>query len=426
VIELKRISRASGIGAIAVTLVAVITLLAVAFGIAREPVRPVEAQGEPVRVAFDQDMVIDQDEIVNGDVSVTNGDLSVYGTVNGKVSVVNGEANIYGKVLGDVAVFAGGGVTLYPGSSVDGNILSSSDIELRKGSSVGGSVTSVGGTVNQERGATVKGSINRMDNPAEALQNLVQPNKPQPGGTGGSFDGGPFARIAGIFSIGILSVLILLLSVGLTAAIPNRVRTASSTLQAGPGPSIVVGIITAFLIPPAAALIAAVLAISVVGIVLLPVLAIGLLAVFLLGFVVVAHWLGKHLHDSTRPGAVAHLPFQSATLMVEVLLGVAVILASTLIPIAFLPAWMSVLMFLLVYGIACIGIGAVILSRLGTLAPPRHVYPHRIVYPTQAHNHYGSTLPHTPQTQMAAMASSEHTNTRPLGPTPALPRSEEG
>jgi cytoskeletal protein CcmA (bactofilin family) len=408
-----------------VVLLAVAALLTVALGVTHERVHPAAAQSEPERVAFGEDMVINQDEIVQGDVSVTGGDLTLYGTVNGKVNVVNGEAQIYGKVLGDVAVLTGGDVTLYPGSSVGGNVLASGDINLQAKCSVGGSVTSVGGQINKDAGAVVKGSTNHMDNPAQALENFVQPNQPHPFGPGGSFDGSPFSRIASIFSIGILSVLILLLSVGLTAAVPNRVRTASSTLQAEPGPSIVVGIIAAFLIFPAAGLIAAVLTISIVGIVLLPVLAVVLLAAFLMGFVVVSHWLGRHLHETTRQGAVARLPFESATLMVEVLLGVAVILASTLIPVLFLPAWISVLMFLLVYSIACIGIGATILSRLGTLAPPKQRHAHRVIYPTPVHNHYGSTLPHTPPMQVPVAASTEHTNTRPLGPTPALPRAEE-
>jgi len=406
---LKRIRGTIGIG---------IVLVAVALGVGLgwATVRPAGAQSGPERVAFDQDMVIDKGDTVLGDVSVTNGKLTVYGTIDGKVTVVNGEADIYGKVLGDVAV--GGGVTLYEGSSVGGNILALSDIELKDKSTVGGSVTSVGGKV-------VKGGVTTMSNPAQVLQDLVQSNQPQPSTADGSFDGSPFARITGIFSIGILSVLILLLSVGLTAAIPNRVRTASATLQAEPGPSIVVGIIAAFLIFPAAGLVAVVLTISVVGLVLLPVLAVGLLGAFLLGFVVVGHWLGKHLHETTRQGAAAP-PFQSPTLMIEVLLGVAVILASTLIPVLFLPSWISVLMFLLMYSVACIGIGATILSRFGTLAPPKERHPHRILYPTPAHNHYGSTLPHQSPMQMTAVAQApgEHTNTRPLGPTPALPREE--
>jgi hypothetical protein len=101
---LKRIKRTNGIGVLLVALVAVGLLAAVAFGIVHEAVQPVAAQTEPVRVAFDEDLTIDEGETVNGDVSVTNGDLTVDGTVNGKVSVFNGGAKIHGKVLGDWAM----------------------------------------------------------------------------------------------------------------------------------------------------------------------------------------------------------------------------------------------------------------------------------------------------------------------------------
>jgi cytoskeletal protein CcmA (bactofilin family) len=385
------------------------------------------AQGDTNRdrVAVDQDLVIDKGDTVAGDVSVTNGDLTVYGTVDGKVSVVNGDVDIYGKVLGDVAVITGGGVTLNPGSSVGGNVLAPQDIKLEGNSTVGGNVTSLGGHIKKDDAAMVRGRSTEMANPVQALRDFVQPNKAN-SGSSGSIGDSPFNRIAALFSVGILSVLILLLSVGITAVVPNRVRTASATLQAEPGPSIVVGIITAFLIFPVAGLVAGVLTISVVGIILLPVLAVALLGAFLLGLVVVSHWLGEHFHDTIRTGGAGPLSMQMPTILIEVLLGVAVILASTLIPLLFLPSWMWVLMLLLVYSISCVGIGAAILSRLGTLAPPKQRRPTRLIYPTATHNHYGSTLPHNPpaQVEMAATTSPELTNTRPLGPTPVLPREE--
>ncbi len=403
-----------------------LAVLALALGITLAGAQRASAQGEPERVAFDQDLTIKEGETVLGDVSVTNGNLIVYGTVEGKASIVNGKAFIYGKVLGDVVVLTGGGATLYPDGSVGGNVFASGDVDLRKGSVVSGSVTSFS-QINREDGSTVRGTVNTMQNPAQALENLVQPVPPQSGKFDGSFFNNSFARIAGVFSIGILSAIILLLAAGMTSAIPNRVRTASSTLQAEPGPSIVLGVITAFLIFPVAGLVAVVLTISVVGIVLLPVLAIGLIGAFLLGLVVVSHWLGKHLHDTTKQGETHLLTYQSPTLMIEVLLGVAVILASTLIPALFLPAWISVLMFLLVYSVACIGIGSTVLSRFGTLSPPKRHHQPKIMYPTQFHSHYGAVLPHTHSALVSSSPPTpqpEHTNTRPLGPVPALPREE--
>ena len=88
--------------------------LAGVLGAALAMALPAAAQGDANRVAVDHDLVIDKSDTVAGDVSVTNGNLTVNGTVDGKVSVVNGNADIYGKVLGDVAVITGGGVTSTP------------------------------------------------------------------------------------------------------------------------------------------------------------------------------------------------------------------------------------------------------------------------------------------------------------------------
>src|SRR5688500_19992577 len=68
---------------------------------------PVSAQEEPERVAIGSDMLIDSGEVVEGDVSVTNGNLVLKGEVRGDVTVVNGNAEIEGKVAGDVAVTSG-------------------------------------------------------------------------------------------------------------------------------------------------------------------------------------------------------------------------------------------------------------------------------------------------------------------------------
>ena len=71
----------------------------------------------------DQDLVVVQGETLQGDVNVTNGNLTVYGTIDGKATIVNGGASIYGTVNGDLTVVTGGNITLYAGSYVDGNVV---------------------------------------------------------------------------------------------------------------------------------------------------------------------------------------------------------------------------------------------------------------------------------------------------------------
>ncbi len=99
------------------------------------------ADGDPERVAFGSDLVIAAGETVNGDVSVTSGDLMIGGTVLGDAVVVNGNAIISGVVRGDVVV-TGGNVTLSEASEVAGNIVYlGGQLSRHEGAQVGGEVT---------------------------------------------------------------------------------------------------------------------------------------------------------------------------------------------------------------------------------------------------------------------------------------------
>ncbi|MGA7730295.1 MAG: hypothetical protein WCD37_03370 [Chloroflexia bacterium] len=366
------------------------------------------AQSEPGRTIFGSDLTIEEGETVQGNVSVTGGDLVVYGTINGKAHVVDGDADIHGLVVGDLTIITGGSITLYEGSAVEGNVVASGDIDLQDNSRVEGSVTSLGGAVIQGQNALVGGTINKIDSPAQALQNFMNANAPHTPGASGNFGQhlSPFGRFFGWLSLGIFSAIVLALAVGLAALFPRRIRVSSATLEAEAGPSVVVGIITALLTFPLFGIASLVLAITIVGIVLIPVLAALLLIAFLFGFVVVSQWLGNRLYDTARHAESTYVPRQSqpATLIIEVLLGASVILASTVLPAIFLPGWITGMLLGIIYVISCIGIGSAVLSKFGTLQPPRR-HPHRrtITYPTPVHT---------------------HANTQPLGPTPILPREE--
>jgi hypothetical protein len=157
-----------------------------------------------------------------------------------------------------------------------------------------------------------------------------------------------------------------------------------------------VGLITAFLLWPIVGMVGMVLTISVVGILLVPVLVLGVAVALLFGLVVVSNWLGRRLYQTGYPSAVNSTP----QLVVQVLLGMAVLLGSTLVPAAFVAPWVGMLMMALVYFAACVGLGSVILSRLGTLPPPRRV-------PVAASNAQGPAI------------------TAPLGQAPVFPSEQQ-
>ena len=374
------------------------------------------AQNEPGRTVFGSDLTIEEGETVQGNVSVTGGDLVVYGIINGNAHVVDGDADIYGQVYGDVSILTGGSITLYEGSFVEGNVVAGGDIDLQENSHVEGSVTSFGGKIGIAESAVVEGAVGNIGSPTQAWENLINVNAPHAPGTGNFGQHlSPFGRFFGWLGLGIFSAIVLALAVGLAALFPRRIRVSSATLEAEAGPSVVVGIIAALLTFPLFGIASLVLAITIVGIVLIPVLAALLLIAFLFGFVVVSQWLGNRLYDTARHAESTYTPRQSqpATLIIEVLLGASVILASTVLPAIFLPGWITGMLLGIIYVISCIGIGSAVLSKFGTLQPPRR-HPHRrtITYPTPIHTHYGSSLPPA------------HANTQPLGPAPILPREE--
>jgi cytoskeletal protein CcmA (bactofilin family) len=357
----------------------------------------------------DQNLVVAQGETLQGDVNVTNGDLTVYGTIDGKATIVNGKASIYGTVNGDLTVITGGNITLFAGSYVDGNVVD------------------MGGEVVKDSAATITGSVGTIDNPIEGIGNMLNANQDQIGSAGAWADRmNPFNRMGSWLFLGGLSTVLLVFSVGLAALVPRRIGISSATLESEPGPSVAVGIIASILLAPIAGIITAALAITVIGIVLIPVVWIAVGVVYLYGFVIVAQWLGKRIHDSAhRPdieAALARKSSQSAMLVMEVLLGAAAILACTILPAIFVSGWISILMLGMLYVLSCIGLGAGLLSKFGTLQPSKHrMHKRTVVYPTPHHNNYGSALVNAPITGPIHA----HSNTRPLGPAPVLPAEKE-
>ncbi|MDQ3928269.1 MAG: polymer-forming cytoskeletal protein [Chloroflexota bacterium] len=346
----------------------------------------ISAQGEPDRVAINKDLVIEKGDVAHGDVSVTNGNLKVYGEVLGKVTVVTGDADIEGTVRGDVVV-TNGNLNLGRQSVVEGNVLT------------------VVGKLNRDPGAVVKGKVDVAGLPFApgSMAAVARPGAaqaPERMAVASTFD-----RLVGLFGRGMVSLLMLLLGVALTAVIPRRARISSDTLETEPGPSIALGLITAFLLGPVVGVLTLVLAISIVGVVLIPVLVVLVALALLFGLVVVSTWLGGKVYETAHQGpGNRHEP----PILVEMLLGMAVVLASTLIPSVFMPAWTTFLMWFLLYFAASIGLGAVILSRLGTLVPPK-----------RAHVPVG--LAGYIERVSAHQNSQEQANTAPLGSAPVLP-----
>ena len=311
--------------------------------------KPALAEGDPARSSVGADLVVEKGERVDGHVSVTNGNLTVKGEVNGDAIVVFGDADIEGKINGNLFVL-GGNVTLRATAVVEGEV-SYSD-----------------GVLSQEPGARVVGPISQGDVPLFDMMNGITGPISGPPGTLGTLWRGPFERIGILFVWGLVSLVTLGLSVMLVIVSPRRVRVASATLEAEGGPSIMLGIIAAALLAPVTAVIAMLLMMSVVGWVLIPVVAAFVAVTLASGMAIVGVWLGRRIYQTAQ-----HEPLQRPTpLLLQMLLGIAALLCSTIVPAALVPVgWIATLLLGLLYLAACVGLGSILLSRLGTLPPAR-------------------------------------------------------
>jgi cytoskeletal protein CcmA (bactofilin family) len=411
-----------GLGSIAlVAIFGLVLVFAAAF--CTTPAALAQSQGGDT--AINHDKVIDTDETVDGDVNVTNGNLIVRGEVDGKAVVVNGSATIEGKVTSDVSALVAGSVTLGKGAEVGGDILANGDIVLGPGSKVAGDVHAVGGKVIRDPLATVSGQITAAGISLDGTANqvVVTPAPPfsEPVTAVGEAPSSvidparAFAnKMLALFAQGLVAVVLLALGALMVVLVPHRVRLSSATLETEPGPSIIVGFIAGALLFPIVGVVGVVLTISVIGLPFLPVLAIAVLLLLLYGLVTLSSLLGHWVFTSAGYGAGP----TPTTHVAQVLTGMAIILGTTIVPSAVKPGLISVIMAVVLYFATCAGVGAVLLSRFGTLAPPKHapVYFHNPFGapgrgPAPANSHFVADPRHaaTPHAPASPLPPEEHT-----------------
>jgi len=89
-------------------------------------------------VKFGEDLTIEEDKTLQGDVVVLGGNITILGTVTGDVVALGGNITILGTVAGDVIVLGG-------------------DLHIKSTGTIKGDAVTVMGKVYQERGAEIRG-----------------------------------------------------------------------------------------------------------------------------------------------------------------------------------------------------------------------------------------------------------------------------
>lgn len=281
------------------------------------------------------DQVVEEGEVVEGDLIVHDGDLRVEGEIRGNAVVTDGDLLLVegGVVLGD-AVVTGGKL-------------------LNEGGRVRGEMLTVGG--GRERASP------RPPRPPREVQ-VVRTERSW-------FD--PIGRgIADLFSTLALGLVLAGVGAGVVFFALPSLRTVSDTLRHNPGRSAAVGLATLVVLIPAFIVLMVLLAVTVVGLLLIPLAAplyaLAFVGALVFGLVAVAHVIGERTAEQhggfsyRYRNAYAYLvvgvglllaPFMAAALFEMVSDGVSTLFA--------------VIGVLVLAGASVWGMGAVVLSRGG-------------------------------------------------------------
>jgi cytoskeletal protein CcmA (bactofilin family) len=256
--------------------------------------------------------VVAAGERVAGDVSTTTQNIVVIGEVHGDVTSLSGDITVQGRVYGDVVSY-GGRVTLAQGGQIDGNVL----------------------TLSEPLAAPVTASVAGAVFTPSPLANSLMPTR---------------ASMAGLWGVALAGALIFLVALCLLLprAWPNRSHAALVLLRARPGVALLYGLLTTLLLLLLLPMVTTLLALTLVGLLLLAPLVLAFVVLYGAGFAVLARAL-----VGDAPGS----PLGRELLMALLLLTPPLVLAGW--------APLAGLGLLLLIGSA--GLGAVVLSRGGTL-----------------------------------------------------------
>ncbi len=311
------------------------------------------------QVVVGNDLEVEEDEVYR-DVVVFGGTLTVDGKVLGDAVAIGGSAQVSGEVTGDLAVVGG-------------------SIELEDGAQILGDVVSVGGQIEESGDVDVVGEVVEVPfSPSFAFRGL----KDWDWNWDFDFDSDGAHRVRhwndgvrwfGFFDAGwdLVGVLFLALLACLVLVVArNPVERIAWKAGAEPLKAGLVGLLTQILCLPALVLVCLLLLISIVGIPLLllvPFAILGFVLVAFVGYTAVAYRLGGWLED--------RFGFDFGNPYMNLLVGVAAIEIWALVgellsfgpgPIRLFAFMFGVFGCLVIYLAWTVGLGAAILTRVGT------------------------------------------------------------
>lgn len=311
------------------------------------------------------DTIVEENETINNDVIVFDGDLEIQngGVVNGDVIVFNGDAELAGTINGDLVIFNG-------------------DLDAAGQAVIHGDCVLLNGSVDDESASGIRctniegghlSGITKGLPPVPAVPAIPAipavpdvPAPPAPPTPPVFVNDGPgrvdnpvvdFVRAVGS------SLLLGLLAFGVTSAFPEQMQQIKATVRNKPVASGAVGVLTAVAVPSIAvllAIISAVLIIICVGILGFPLILILLfafMAAILMGWIAIGSWIAGRLFRKKdwSPAKAAAI----GTILLTFGLGLLGIVTGE---------WLQVLLSII---LSSMGLGAVALTQFGRKPYPR-------------------------------------------------------
>lgn len=290
----------------------------------------------PGRVVFGEDFTLAEGEVLGGDLVLFGGDATLQqdSQIRGNVVVWGGDVEVAGTVEGNLVVFGG-------------------DVHLRETAVLQGDLAAVGGRIERQEGARVYGQ--EVVTPfGQFWAWPVRMPFPQTTPVTVAHPGGLLLRL---LVRGLQLALTVVLMAGLAALVAVLWPQPTARVgQAGlrvPLPALGVGVLTVMVALVVVMGLVVTLCLSPVG--LAVALAAGVAAVF--GWLSVGTLIGERVLATLTSGTVS--PFWSAALGAGLLTFLASLL--DLIPCV---GWLGGFL------IACVGLGAVVLTRFGTVDYP--------------------------------------------------------
>jgi hypothetical protein len=297
--------------------------------------------GDDGVVIWNEDYTLEEGELLDGDLVVFNGDVTLEpgSRVAGSVIIWKGSAQIDGIVEGDMVV-SGGDIHLDDGAQVEGDVVCTWNCDLE-----------------QEEGARVDGGIIEGlplgDLRFERWRDVPMriPSLPSFWASGaGQVLNWTLRAIRSV-----IAMLVVAAVAGLVALIwPHQTAQVGRTVVEAPWPSLGIGLLTAA--AGTALIIALALTICLSPVAALVALALGAAGLF--GWIGVGAQVGERLLQALNVREIAPLWAAGLGTLLITLIGVGLSVAFCL----------AILGWMVVFVLGCLGLGAVVLTRFGTMA----------------------------------------------------------